>query len=60
MQGKCTSKNLLQDWIEDLVWTDCEAFINQPGEALRENAAVMETKRSYTENLDSELILIRN
>lgn len=59
MQGKCTSKNIPQDWIEDLVWKDCLAFINQPGEALQEIAAAMESKRCEKDHLESELALIR-
>ncbi|WP_312114954.1 recombinase family protein [Brevibacillus reuszeri] len=59
MQGKCTSKNLPQDWIEDLVWKDCLAFINQPGEALQEIAAAMEAKKSVKVDLESETTLIQ-
>ncbi|GIO06275.1 serine recombinase [Brevibacillus reuszeri] len=60
MQGKCKSKNLPQDWIEDLVWQDCLAFINQPGEALQEIAAAMEVKESEKSDLESEATLIQN
>ncbi|WP_429844561.1 recombinase family protein [Brevibacillus sp. FIR094] len=59
MQGKCTSKNLPQDWIEDLVWRDCLAFINQPGEALQEIAAAREVKQSEKVDLESETALIQ-
>lgn len=59
MQGKCTSKNIPQDWIEDLVWKDCLTFIKQPGEALQEIAAAMEAKQSEKLDLESETALIQ-
>jgi len=59
MQGKCTSKNIPQDWIEDLVWNDCVAFINQPGEALQQIAATLETKKSEKQDFESEVTLIQ-
>lgn len=59
MQGKCTSKNLPQYWIEDLVWRDCLAFINQPGEALQEIAAAREVKQTEKIDLETEITLIQ-
>jgi len=59
LQGKCTSKNLPQDWIEDLVWKDCLAFMNQPGEALQEMAAALEVKQSEKVDIESEIALIQ-
>ncbi|WP_436967450.1 recombinase zinc beta ribbon domain-containing protein [Brevibacillus brevis] len=35
MQGKCTSKSLPQDWIEDLVWRDCLALLISQGKPFR-------------------------
>jgi hypothetical protein len=55
MQGKSTSKNLPQDWIEDLVWKDCLAFINQPGKHYRS----MEAKLSVKVDMESETVLIQ-
>ena len=33
LQGKCTSKNIPAEWIENLVWQECVNFIENPGEA---------------------------
>ncbi|WP_400162875.1 recombinase family protein [Brevibacillus sp. TJ4] len=59
MQGKCTSKNIPQNWIEELVWQDCLAFLNQPEDALQEIAATMQTKEQRKDDIESELTLIR-
>jgi len=59
LQGKCTSKNIPQDWIEDLVWKDCLSFINQPGQALQEIAAATEEKRNERHDLDTEITTIK-
>ena len=32
--GKCTSKNIPQQWVEDLVWQDIIYFVNDPDEIL--------------------------
>jgi site-specific DNA recombinase len=58
-QGKCPSKNIPKEWIEDLVWQDCLKFINQPGEALKEIAASMEAKQAEKHDLTSEIAAIK-
>lgn len=59
MQGKCTSKNIPQEWIEDLVWQDCVEFIQNPGEALQVLADSMKVRKSqkYTLVKEREMIL---
>lgn len=47
--GKCTSKMIQAEWIEDLVWKDCVQFIMYPGETLAELSAA---KEETTERLD--------
>lgn len=42
LQGKCRSKNIPRQWLEDLVWKDCVEFIQNPGEALKELAALID------------------
>lgn len=41
--GKCTSKNLPANWVEELVWQSCKDFINNPGSTL------IELKKAYDE-----------
>lgn len=55
LQGKCTSKNLPAEWIEDLVWQACVEFINNPGEAIKELAATMESRHSQKAALEAEM-----
>ncbi|WP_311837250.1 recombinase family protein [Brevibacillus aydinogluensis] len=59
LQGKCPSKNIPQDWIEDVVWKDCLTFIHHPGEALKEIAATLKTKQAEKHDLESERTIIR-
>ncbi|WP_019120456.1 recombinase family protein [Brevibacillus massiliensis] len=54
MQGKCKAKNVPQQWIEEMVWQDCLAYINEPGEALNQLAAGVEEKQSEKISLESE------
>ena len=53
-KGKCYSKNVPAEWIEDLVWNECLNFIKNPGEALQELAKTMETKKSMKDTYQSE------
>ncbi len=53
--GKCTSKNISAEWLENLVWQDCLEFINNPGEALKELAVSMEDKKSNKLQLEEEI-----
>jgi len=46
LNGKCTSKNLPQAWLEDMIWEKCVEFINNPKEALREFTSGIEQRKS--------------
>ncbi|WP_018086440.1 recombinase family protein [Desulfurispora thermophila] len=54
LQGRCTSKNVPAEWIEDLVWQECVNFIENPGEAIQELAATMEVRKSQRAALEAE------
>ncbi|MEC0169855.1 recombinase family protein [Paenibacillus graminis] len=47
LQGKCYSKNIPAEWIEDLVWQECLRFIKNPGEALKELETGIDTRKTY-------------
>lgn len=46
LQGKCQSKNIPADWIENMVWEECVRFIENPGNALEEMNAGMAIRQS--------------
>lgn len=54
LQGKCPSKNVPQEWLENLVWQTCVDFVNHPGEAMKELAATMEVRKSQKTALEAE------
>lgn len=54
LQGRCNSKNIPRQWLEDLIWNDCVDFIKNPGEALKELAASMEKRKSQKTSLETE------
>ncbi|GIM47581.1 serine recombinase [Collibacillus ludicampi] len=56
--GKCPSRNIPAEWIEKKVWDACLAFIENPGEAMKELAATMETRSSCNEDYEAERNLI--
>lgn len=58
LQGKCTSKNLPAEWIEDMVWSDCVNFIDNPGEALCQFSQGMSDQKTVKFSLLSEKTLI--
>lgn len=58
LQGKCTSKNVPRDWIENIVWNDCVNFISNPGEALKELSNNMNEKKTHTTGLLDEIRII--
>lgn len=59
LRGKCKSKNVPQEWIEDLVWQTCVDFIYNPGDAITELAAGMEEKKSQKAALTAELEMVK-
>ncbi len=60
LQGRCTSKNVPKEWIEDLIWQACVDFINNPGNAIEELTASMEEKKSQKTALTEELKMAKN
>lgn len=54
LEGRCKSKNVPQEWIEDMVWQSCVEFIENPGSALKELAAGMEERKSQKTALSAE------
>lgn len=57
--GKCKSKNVPQDWIENLVWNNCVEFIQNPGKALEELATSMKEKKSDAGKIAEEITTIQ-
>ncbi len=49
LKVKCTSKNIPQAWIEDIVWQRCVDFIHNPKEALREFTSGIDQRKSEKE-----------
>lgn len=60
LDGKCYSKNISQQWIEDLIWNECVGFINNPGEALKQLYASMQEKKSQKIDVEKDMDIIRN
>jgi len=60
LEGRCTSKNVPQDWIEDMVWQLCVDFINNPGDALKELAASMDQRKSQKKALTAEMEMVKH
>lgn len=58
LQGKCTSKNVPAEWLENLVWNECVRFITNPGNAIQELAAGMEQRQFHKEELENEKIMV--
>jgi site-specific DNA recombinase len=54
--GRCPSKNIPAEWIENLIWSYCEEFIKNPGEVIEELRKERETKSSKN-SMQKELIL---
>jgi site-specific DNA recombinase len=58
LQGKCPSKNIPAEWLEELVWQDCVNFITSPQSALAELTADLEEKKAQKANIVSEKLLL--
>lgn len=58
LQGKCRSKNIPQQWIEDMVWNDCMEFITCPDKALDELNKNMADQRQQNQDLGNEKDLL--
>lgn len=59
-QGKCPSKNIPGEWIENMVWQDCVNFIMNPGEALEVLDNNIQENKSKKESLEDEKKLVAN
>lgn len=59
LQGKCSAKNVPQEWIENLVWQDCLNFIKEPGSALAQLGAHMYETKLLLGKIDNEIDLIQ-
>ena len=57
-QGKCPSKNVPAEWIENHVWEECVRFIENPGETINELANTIETKKTQRKELEHEKQII--
>lgn len=57
--GKCPSKNIPAQWIEEMVWKQCVDFITHPGGAIRELATDLEERKSGQADLEAEERMIR-
>lgn len=58
LQGKCTSKNVPQAWIEEMIWNDCVNFIMNPGESLAELDNSVDAATSEQSSLNSEKAIL--
>lgn len=58
--GKCDSKNIPADWLEEYVWNDCLFFINSPEEVLASIDESLQQTASTTEIRADETKIIRN
>lgn len=58
-QGRCKSKNMPGEWLEDIIWQDCVRFIEHPGEAIRELEKSMSERKEQKADLAAELTLTK-
>lgn len=56
--GRCTSKNVPQAWIENLVWNDCVRFIMDPGSALADLDETIKENKDKATSSELELQLL--
>ncbi len=59
IQGRCPSRSIPQEWIENLVWNTCVSFIENPGEALEELMKSTQETSVERVNLESELAMLQ-
>lgn len=60
LQGKCHSKNIPAEWIEEIVWSDCVKFIKAPTKTVRlihQSKADREVKKT---NISREMEIIKS
>ncbi|ABK61503.1 recombinase family protein [Clostridium novyi] len=56
--GKCTSKNLNGEYIENMIWNDITEFINNPGETINILKENLKTKDSNKQDLINQKELL--
>ncbi|MBB6676458.1 recombinase family protein, partial [Cohnella lubricantis] len=59
LQGKCNSRNIPAEWIEEKVWEECLTFIRNPGELIKELSGNMQDRKSIKESLEREIQMLR-
>lgn len=57
-QGKCKSKNVPRDWIEEIVWNNIIDFINNPGDAMKELASSMKIRKSRCKEYEGDKSMV--
>ncbi|MEG6615341.1 recombinase family protein [Peptococcaceae bacterium 1198_IL3148] len=58
LNGKCKSKNIPKDWIEEITWQTCVNFILNPGDAIKELQDNIEEQKSHKAEIETEMQLI--
>jgi site-specific DNA recombinase len=58
--GKCTSKNIAAEQIEEMIWDDIVNFINNPGDVLEQLDKSMDDKKALYSTLLEEKKVIQN
>jgi site-specific DNA recombinase len=56
---RCKSQNIPAEWIEHLVWSECVAFIESPGEAIKELAAALDEQKAETAGMETEAAMAK-
>ncbi|NJJ37876.1 recombinase family protein [Paenibacillus apii] len=59
IKGRCPSKNVPGEWLENVVWEECVQFIQNPGDALQEISNGIEQRKSQLAELlqEKEIVL---
>jgi site-specific DNA recombinase len=57
--GKCRSRNVPAEWIENKVWDECLDFIQNPGELIKELSGNMHERKSFKLSLANELQIVK-
>jgi len=57
--GKCISKNVPQEWVEDLVWSDIVSFVNDPNEILKTLKNDTVSTKSNLDQFENEKDIIK-
>lgn len=57
-KGKCPSRNVPAEWIEELVWNHIISFIENPGETLLELSKAIDGKKDKAVEFAAERVLV--